>query len=307
MNATDTETSGDVPGQHILPCNFRSAGRLSNDSIRHLRSMHDAFARNTSHSLDLFLGSPFQVKLVNVEQVVARDFVSSLGAGSYLIPFSIMPLQNRVILALDNAMLFPLLDLMLGGSGESYETVRELTDIDEELIRSVVELIAGQLERVWKACQVSVAPSPSIKVAIVAQMFITEERVVALNFEILLARTRTFMRLAMPMAFCNALARSTHPEATGLQGALSSGSPLRERLLDCHMLASAELRDIAISVGDLIAMEPGSVLDLKTSVEVPVRLNVDEYSLFEVTPVRRGGKKAAQVGLPCRSGGKGSK
>ena len=289
------------PEPNILPCNFRSAGRLSNDSIRHLRTMHETFARNVSHSLDLFLGSSLEIKLLTVEQIGSREFVASLAAGSYLVPFTLMPLQSRVIAKFDSALLFPLLDLLLGGSGEPLDSTRELTDIDEELIRSVTELIGVQLERTWKACQVNVMPSPSIKPAVVGQMFLTEERTVALNFEISLARSRAGMRIVLPMAFCNALVRSTHPESTRILGGDTVGAlPLRERVLDCNMLVSAELTGLAISVGELIAMEPGTVLDLHTSVDNPVRLNISEYSLFEVTPVRRGTRKTAQLGLPCQ-------
>lgn len=298
MSTSEQSTLAAVSHEpQILPCNFRSAGRLSNDSIRHLRTMHDTFARNVSHSLDLFLGSPLEIKLLNVEQIGCRDFVASLAPGSYLVPFTLMPLQSRVIAKFDSGLLFPLLDLLLGGSGDPLEIVRELTDIDEELIRSVIELIGVQLERTWKACQVNVMPSPSLKPALVNQFFLTEERTVALNFEIALARTKAGMCLVLPMAFCNALVRSTHPEAQRILGG-DKGSllPLRERLFDCDMLVAAELTGLQISVGELISMQPGTVLDLHTPVETAARLNVSTFPLFEVTPVRRGGRKAAQLG-----------
>ena len=288
-----------LPEPQVMPCNFRSAGRLSNDSIRHLRTMHDTFARNVSHSLDLFLGSPLEVKLLNVEQIGSRDFVAALAPGSYLVPFTLMPLQSRVIAKFDSSLLFPLLDLLLGGSGDPLDAVRELTDIDEELMRSVIELIGVQLERTWKACHVNVMPSPSIKPALVGQLFLTEERTVSLNFEITLARSKAGMRLVMPMAFCNALVRSTHPEVARILGADAAMLPLRERLLDCDMHVSAELTGLRISVGELIGMQPGSVLDLHTHVEAPVRLNLGNFPLFEVTPVRRGGRKTAQLGRAC--------
>ncbi len=297
--ASTTPGTGTEP--QIVACNFRSAGRLSNDSIRHLRTMHESFARNLSHSLDLFLGSPFDVKLLNVEQIGARDFVTSVPPGSYLIPFSIMPLQNRVLTKFDNPLLFPLLDLLLGGPGDLIEDFRELTEIDEELIRSVTELVGLQLERTWKSCQVALTAAPSIKPALVGQLFITEERVVALNFEISLARTRATMQVVLPLAFCNALVRSAHPETGHILGHEAGAFlPLRERVLDCDLLLSAELSALHISVGELIAMQPGTVLNLRTSVERPVYLNVRDYSLFEITPVRRSGRKTAQLGHPCQ-------
>ena len=293
---TALDPSSASSGPTILPCNFRSAGRLSNDSNRQLRTMHDSFARNVAHSLDLFLGSPVEVKLAAIEQVGSRDFINTLAAGSYLVPYTLMPVQSRVIAKFDNELLFPLLDLLLGGSGDPMQEARELTEIDEELIRSVTELIGVQLERTWKGCGVNVMPSPYLKPALVGALFASEERVVSLHFEITIATTTAGMRLVLPMAFCNALVRSSHSEGNRLGGSTSAVLPLRERLLDCTMLLSAELPGLEISVGELIQMQTGSVLNLRSTVETPVQLGVRGYPLFEMTPVRRGTFKTAQLG-----------
>ncbi len=305
MSTTEMQSAGQENGSarepQILPCNFRSAGRLSNDSIRHLRTMHDTFARNVAHSLDLFLGSPLEMKLAGVEQVGSREFTSSLAAGAYLVPFTLVPLQSRIIAKFDSALLFPLLDLLLGGSGDPLDQIRELTDIDEELIRSVTELIGVQLERTWKACNVSVRPSPSLKPTLVGQLFAAEERVVSLHFEITLGSTTAGMRIILPMAFCNALVRSSQTEATRRTGReTASTQRLRDRVLECTMLVSAELPGLQISVGELIAMRPGSVLNLRTPVLTPVRLGVGDHPLFEMTAVRRNGRKSAQLGRSCQ-------
>ncbi len=300
-NNPDTPTTAGATSPVILPCNFRSAGRLSNDSTRQLRTMHESFARNVSHSLDLFLGSPVEVKLAGIEQISSREFVSSLATGCYLVPFTLMPLQSRVIAKFDNALLFPLLDLLLGGSGDPLKEARELTEIDEELIRSVTELIGVQLERVWKACGVNVMPSPSLKPAVVGALFATEERVVLLHFEITLATTTAAMRITLPMAFCNALVRASHNDGARSGGETSASLPLRERLLDCTMLVSAELPGLEISVGELLQMKPGSVVNLRTSVETAVQFGVYGYPLFEMTPVRRGAAKTAQLGRSFQS------
>lgn len=293
---TSTSLSAPPDGPAILPCNFRSAGRLSNDSNRQLRTMHEGFARNVSHALDLFLSSPVEVKLAAIEQVASRDFINTLAAGSYLVPYTLMPVQSRVIAKFDTELLFPLLDLLLGGTGDPMEESRELTEIDEELIRSVTELVGVQLERTWKGCGVNVMPSASLKPALAGALFASEERIVSLRFEITIATTTASMRLVLPMAFCNALVRSSHTEGARLGSVATTVLPLRERLLDCTMLLSAELPRLEISVGELIEMQPGSVLNLRSAVDTPVQLGVRGYPLFEMTPVRRGALKTAQLG-----------
>lgn len=284
----------------ILPCNFRSAGRLSNDSIRHLRTMHDTFARNLAHSLDLFLGAPLGVKLAGVEQISSRELAAALAQGGYLVPFTLMPMGARVLAKLESPLLFPLLDVLLGGSGDAMELTRELTDIDEELIRSVLELIGAQLERTWKSCSVSVLPAASVKPAMANQIFASEERMTAFHFDVTLGAMTSSMHLMLPMAFCNALLRSSMPEAARrLMGDAAGTQRLRERMLDCRMTLSAELHGAHITVGELLGMRPGSVLDLRTPLGVPVRLAVGPCSLFEITPVSRGGYKTAQLDSSC--------
>lgn len=296
----ETPSTGTAPEPVILPCNFRSAGRLSNDSIRHLRTMHDLFARNLAHSLDLFLGSPLGVKLSGVEQISSRDLMAVLTSGGHLVPFTLMPLGGRVLARLEAPLLFPLLDVLLGGTGDPVEESRELTDIDEELLRSVLELISAQLERAWKSCSVSVMPAASLKPAMATQIFATEERIVSLHFELTLGQTTSGMHLMMPMGFCNALLRSSMPEAARrLTGDAAGTQRLRERLMDCRMTVVAELEGARITVEEMLKMQPGTVLNLRRPLAVPVRLAVGACPLFEMTPARRGAKKTAQLGRSC--------
>lgn len=284
----------------ISPCDFQSAGRLSNDNIRSLRTMHEAFARSVAHSLDLFLGSPMGVKLVGVEQIAAKDFTAKVGSGSYLVPFTLLPLQNRIMLELESSLLFPLVDLLLGGSGERLDDSRELTDIDEELIRSVTELISVQMERTWKACNVSVSPGASLRLATAGQIFAAEERLISTGFEVTLGTTIARMQIILPIGFCHALVRSSHLGNTRTAQEQAAGTQrLRERLLDCTMTLLAELSNAQITVGEMIDMRPGAILNLRTSVKTPVRLGINEYPLFEMTPVRRGVYKTAQLGRRC--------
>ena len=279
----------------LTPCNFRASGLLSNESTRQLRSMHETFARTLSHSLDLFLGSPVEVKLVKIDQIGAREFSATMASGSYLVPFSLLPLQERVIAKFENNLLFPLLDLLLGGPGEPVEQMRELTEIDEELFRSVTELIAAQLERAWKASTVSVTPLASVKPVLTGQLFAMEERVVTLQFEIRLATAVSAFAVALPMSFSSGLVRSNGDARQRNEIHANARLRFRERVLQCDMPMSVDLAELSIPLGDVVALEIGGVLNLRTPVQTPILLRVSGHPIFEATPVRRGEYKAAQL------------
>lgn len=286
----------DASKDHVIaPCNFRASGLLSNESTRHLRSMHDAFARTLAHSLDLFLGSPVEIKLVKIDQIGARELSATMTTGSYLVPFSLLPMQERVIAKFENGLLFPLLDLLLGGRGEPIEHIRELTEIDEELFRSVTELIAGQLERAWKVPAVSVSLLPSVKPVLTGQLFAMEERVVTLQFEIRLATAISEFALALPISFSSALVRSHTDAGRRSEAGGSARFRFRERLLRCDMPLSIDLAELTVPLGDLIGIEVGSLLNLRAPVQAPIQLRTGGHPIFEATPVRKGEYKAAQL------------
>lgn len=301
MYVGDEMTTEDtVPDRSVIACDFRASGLLSNESTRQLRSMHETFARALSHSLDLFLGSPIEVKFVKVDQIGARELSAAMTQGSYLVPLSLLPMQERVIAKFENGLLFPLLDLLLGGPGEPIEQIRELTEIDEELFRSVTELIATQLERAWKVSTVSVSPLPSVKPVLTGQLFAMEERVVTLQFEIRLTTTVSSFVLALPMSFSNGLVRSQTDAGRRNEIHTKARARFRERLLRCDMPLSIDLADLTIPLGDVIGLEVGNVLNLRAPVQTPILLRVGGHPIFEATPVRRGEYKAAQLHCPVK-------
>ena len=292
----DGRGSAEARGRTITRCNFRASGLLSNESTRQLRSMHETFARSFSHSLDLFLGSPVEVKLTRIDQSGAREFAATLSPGTYLVPFGLQPTQEKVVSKFDNGLLFPLLDLLLGGPGEPVDDSRELTEIDEELFRSITELMAGQLERVWKVANVAVAPLASIKPGLMGQLFAMEERVITLHFEMRLSTAVSAFALALPTAFSASLVRNSQSDAVRRSDITANGKDLlRVRLLQCEMPLYVELSGLPIPLEDVVSLRVGNVLNLRTPLQRPVLLRVGEHSMFEVTAVKRGRFKAAQL------------
>jgi flagellar motor switch protein FliM len=292
---TEAKNEEALQERSLMPCNFRASGLLSNESTRQLRSMHETFARTLSHSLDLFLGSPVEVKLTKIDQIGAREISAAMASGSYLVPFSLLPMQERVIAKFENGLLFPLLDLLLGGPGEPIDQIRELTEIDEELFRSVTELIAAQLERAWKVSTVSVTPLASVKPALTGQLFAMEERVVTLQFEIRLATVVSAFALALPMSFSSGLVRSHGEAGRRSEAHANARHRFRERVLQCDMPLSVDLAELCVPLGDVVGLEVGSVLNLRTPVQTPILLRVGGHPIFEAIPVRRGEYKAAKL------------
>lgn len=299
--ATESETSapGAQPQKHrtIHSCNFRYAGRLSNENARTLTSLHEKFALHVTNALQVYLGASIRLRLVSLEQKDSQDFLTNLAPNSFLMPCALNVLQSSLLMEMDTQLVFPMIDLLLGGTGAVSEEPRELTDIDEEIMESVIALFVKEIERSWRALDLALTHSRAIKPATVPQLFPANEKLVLLMFEMEVAETVGSFVIVLPTSFVGFLLR--HLKAAQAQktaGLRHLPNPsLRERILDGKFLMAADVTQMRVSVKALVGLKPGNVLRLNAPVKAPGRLTIENVDLFEASPVRNGALKAAQV------------
>ncbi|MGD0096772.1 MAG: FliM/FliN family flagellar motor switch protein [Terracidiphilus sp.] len=292
-----TDPSQDQRPRTIHSCNFRYAGRLSNENARTLTALHEKFALNVTTSLELYLGAILHLKLQSLEQMAIVDYVGRMAANSYLIPCALNVLDCNVLIEMDLALIFPIIDLLLGGAGTACENTREMTEIDEEIMQSVTSLIVGQIERAWHTLNLSLTAGRPIKQSQIQQVFMANERLVLLMFEMSVGETTAPFRIVLPTSFVGFLLRhlnAIQSKKTSSLRQLRSPS-LRERILDCDINVSADITQMRVLVKDLVGLKPGAILKMKAPVKRPGRLTVDDVEIFEALLVRNGTRKAAQL------------
>src|ERR1700743_411745 len=118
---------------------FSRAGQISNNQMRAISSVNDLFARNMMHTMSAWLRTPFKMKLVAGEQLPFSEFLERLSSPSYICSIRLEPLGAVGLLELELALAAPIVDVLLGGVGRAWPT-RELTDIEESILSSVVQM-----------------------------------------------------------------------------------------------------------------------------------------------------------------------
>jgi predicted DNA-binding protein YlxM (UPF0122 family) len=86
-NARRQKTGGQQRSVH--PCDFRAAGRLSNETARTLTKLHDAFARHVVSALDAYLGTDVAIKLLSLDQLPIQEHAAAIPPLSYVVPLSL--------------------------------------------------------------------------------------------------------------------------------------------------------------------------------------------------------------------------
>ena len=279
-------------------CNFRSKGRLSNQYARALTSTHEGLARQLGTMLDAFLGTELELKLAAVEQTSMSEHIAELAPLTYVAPFTYTEVPSTMIVECDLDIVFPMVDLLLGGTGDPANEVRELSEIEEEIVSDLVTLIVRQAESAWHVPTNSLSPAKRIKTSMIYQLAPLHDKVTCVRFEINVSGVRGALRLVFPASFLNVLTQQIEFDLPRERGTVRyfPGAPLRERILDCEIELAVELTALKASVRDVVALQPGSIVRLRAPVKTPGMLTASGLGVFEAVPVRNGGRKAAQLG-----------
>lgn len=286
----------------IHSCNFRYAGRLSNENARSLTALHEKFALNVTNSLEVYLGTSIRLKMLSLEQLALHAYIGGIAPNTYLLPCALNVMESNFLMEMDIRLIFPIIDLLLGGTGttESDEP-RDLTEIDEEIMESITALIIKEVDRSWRALNLSLTPGHCIKPAQITQIYPANEKLVLLMFEMTVGATTGSFKIVLPTSFVGFLLRhmkAAQSKKISILRHLPNPS-LRERILDCEFNVAVDITQMRVLVKDLIDLKPGMILKMKAPVKNPGRLTVEGVDIFEALPVRNGTLKAAQ--LSCRS------
>jgi flagellar motor switch protein FliM len=281
----------------IHSCNFRYAGRLSNENARTLTTQHEKFALNVTTALELYLGATLRLKLQSLEQMAIADYIGAMASNNYLLPCALNVMESNLLMEMDIALVYPIIDLLLGGAGTASDKARDLTELDEEIMQSVTALIVKQIERTWMTLNLSLTPSRCIKPAMIQQVFMMNEKLVLLMFEMTVGDTAGPFNIVLPTSFVGFLLRHLNAAQSKKMSSLRilQSPSLRERILDCEFVVAADIKHMRVQVKDLIGLKPGAILKMKAPVKRAGRLTVEDIGIFEALPVRNGTRKAAQL------------
>src|SRR3984957_7363004 len=208
FQAARTKESESAPnvGARVLPYNFSTSGQISNEQLRAISMLNDLFARNLTHNLAAWLRTKFQVNLVSAEQIQFNEFLLRIPEISYAASVRLEPLGALSVLQLDLAIAPPIIDLLLGGEGKD-GPLRELTDIEESILGSVVEIICRELTTAWQPVGLSFNFERRQMQTQVARMMAVTEKTLCLSFEIRMPHSSGLLNLAFPAVVANTILR----------------------------------------------------------------------------------------------------
>jgi flagellar motor switch protein FliM len=278
-----------------VPYNFSSAGQISNEQLRAISMLNDLFARNLTHNLAAWLRSRFQVNLVSAEQIPFNEFLLRIPEISYAASVRLEPLGALSVLQLDLGLAPPVIDLLLGGEGKD-GPLRELTDIEESILGSVVDLICRELTLAWQPVGLSFNFERRQMQTQVARIMSVTEKTLCLSFEIRMPHSSGLLNLAFPAVVANTiLRRLTTDWGRRRRHAEETRARMEATARRIGFGCSLQLPAVRLRASEVESLAPGSILRLGLAANTPLLWRVGGQTVSSAQAVRQGPHRAARM------------
>ena len=278
--------------------NFSRAGQISNEQMRAISLLNDMFARNLTHNLGAWLRTRFQVNLVSAEQLPFNEFTMRIPEVAYVGSVRLEPLGALSVLQLDLSLAPPVIDLLLGGEGKP-GIVRELTDIEESILGSVVEVVCRELSSAWQSVGLSFSFEKRQLQTQIARIMPVKEKTLCLSFEIQMPEARGLLNLAFPAVVSNTILRRLIGNwGRQRRHSLETRQRVRERCAMIRLGTVLQLPPLRIAARELQNLQPGKIVPLNMPLNHPAELRAGGLPLFEARPVSDGEYRGAHLLSP---------
>ena len=284
--------------KNVQKFDLRAVGQISKDQMRALSVLHETFARNISNSFGAYLRVAFEVNLVSVEQLNYTEALSRLPDLTYLSSIHLRPLDSLSLLQMDLSVAFPIIDLVLGGSGGGTIELRDLTEIEDQIMETVVRLLMREMQAAWATVlEVEFEFDQRQQSSQAVAMMPPSERTLALSFEVKLPDAHGMLNMTFPAVASNALFRKLTEQSFQYKHVSSTAhmDQVRTQMLEGEFATELRLPAVPVSVRELMELQPGQVLALAHPADEPAVLQVSGKEMFFAYPVACGTSRGGQI------------
>ena len=305
----DTEEMNKSSDQRKIKIyDFKRPDKFSKDQIRTISMIHETFARLTTTGLSAQLRALAHVHVASVDQLTYEEFIRSIPNPTTLAVIDMEPLKGNAVLEMDPSITFAIIEKLFGGRGEGVAKIsRELTEIEQAVIESVIVRILGNLREAWsnvidlrpRLGRIEVNPQ-------FAQIVPPSDMVVLVTLETKIGEVEGMTNFCIPYITIEPVISKLSGQywySSVRKGATTENlAIIKERLNTVIVNFVVEMGNINIRIRDVLALKAGDFIKLdKVKITDNFVIKIGNKPKFECRPGTIGSKMAVQVVKVLRS------
>jgi flagellar motor switch protein FliM len=281
------------------PYDFRRPDRIAKDQLRAIHLLHENFGRSLASSLSAYLRAYVAVNLVSVEQLSFMEFTRCLPSPTSMIVLGMKPFDGNAVLEINPSLVFPILEMLLGGSGKVTTIItREITEIEQSIMEGLLRIILQDLRTCWHAVTAldfsieSHETEPQL-----LQILAPNEAVVAISLEVRIGETAGMMNLGIPSIMIKMLRQKFDQQWSirKTQATPDEHARVLRLIRPATVHLDARLRGPTVSASMLLDLAAGDVLAFDYPVGKPLDVMVNGRLKYRGEVITTGRKRAFEV------------
>ncbi len=303
--ALDMAVSGRRPSaaqQEVQRYDFRRPHRISKERLRTIEAMYERMVKNMESYLMSRVRGQVEVRLQSVEQFSFGEFTLSLPTPccSYVMDINGKNgLQGVVDFGTDFA--FFLVDRLFGGGSAPTVMNRPLTALEQDAVRLIADRTASIVRDVWaEVMPIELTVTGFEAAPEILQVCAREDPVLVANIEISATNISSLIMICLPFAsleeyFTTADTRRVSSTARSKDELRAQRRQTESSLRHTNVPVAARLPEFRLTMKDLAALTPGSVINTGLSTNSLLSITVAGQPRLVATAGRTGGKLAARI------------
>ncbi len=215
-----------------------------------------------------------ELSLESIEQVTYGEFLTGAADPTCYASISLKPLDGQAALEIRPECAFPMLDRLLGGSGEQIEAIRPMTEIEQRVIQAILKLLVDNLKESWR-------PVYSIDFSVTSlethphmvQVVGPNEMIIHFKFKVRIKNTVARLNLAFPTLVLEPIIHIFDQDWNSRKKITHDGA-LLQQLRQVPVRLSIETSETSFPMQSLVSLEVGDTLVLDQRTEWPMQMKL---------------------------------
>ncbi len=279
---------------------FRRPDRIAKDQLRAIHQLHENFSRSLASSLSAYLRAYVIVNLVSVEQLSFMEFSQCLPSPTVITALAMRPFEGSAVLELNPSLVFPVVEILLGGSGRtaSIKLDREITEIEHSVLDGMYRIILRDMREAWKAVTtLDLSVEARETEPQMLQLLAPTEAVVAISMEVRIGDHVGMMNIGIPSIIIKMLRQKFDQQWSVRKSESTDGerSRITRLIRNAEIKIDTRLDGAVITTQDLLALNEGDLLKLDHAFNRPLKLLLNGVNKYEGQIVDNGRKRCFRL------------
>lgn len=285
---------------NVQDYDFKKPNRIPKEHKRTICMVHETFAQTVSMTLSAFLRTEVTVSLQEVEQTTFQEYTMSLTPPTCAATVDMQPLNGCGVVELNAALVYTMIDRMLGGSGSIPAQIKSFTDIELSIARKLLNTILKDLGDSWQQLlRINFGLKEMHSNPAFIRSIPSREVCLAAYIKVDVGDVNGLFTLCIPYVNLEPIAGKLKNEQFNSRYSPKQNDDVKEAHERNFSQITLEIKPILgsfdLSMRELLFLQPGDIIDIKQGVSDPIRVCIGGQEKFLATPGLRGKSKAIAI------------